>query len=54
MIRLTHDEMRALGREAEGVRLTDGSGFLGQLTVYHNLHCVVSWTLRSRQQQSWT
>ncbi|KAK1834734.1 hypothetical protein QBC39DRAFT_342707 [Podospora conica] len=40
MIRLTHDEMRALGREAEGVRLTDGSGFLGQLTVYHNLHCV--------------
>ncbi|KAK0609411.1 hypothetical protein B0T14DRAFT_608188 [Immersiella caudata] len=40
MIRLTQDEMRELGREAEGVRLTDSSGYLGQLTVYHNLHCV--------------
>ena len=45
MIRLTQNEMRALGRESEGVRLTDGSGYLGQLTVYHNLHCVVSLQL---------
>jgi hypothetical protein len=54
MIRLTHDEMRALGREAEGVRLTDDSGFLGQLTVYHNLHCVVRGNFLCQQQQSWT
>jgi hypothetical protein len=40
---ITHAEMHALGREAEGVRFGDGSGYLGQLTVFHNLHCVVSF-----------
>lgn len=43
--------MRELGREAEGVRLADGSGYLGQLTVTHNLHCVVRLDAPPLQQQ---
>ncbi|KAI9786816.1 MAG: hypothetical protein M1839_005047 [Geoglossum umbratile] len=42
VIRITDQEMHALGREAEGVRFTDGSGYLGQLAVFHNLHCIQS------------
>jgi hypothetical protein len=34
--------MRQLGRADQGVRFTDGSGYLGTLSVYHSLHCIVS------------
>ena len=32
--------MRFLGREDEGMRLTDGSGYYAQMAVHHNLHCL--------------
>lgn len=41
-IRVPLDEMIRLGREDQGVRFTDGSGYFGSLAVYHSLHCVVS------------
>ena len=47
VIRITDQEMHAIGREAEGVRFTDGSGYLGQLAVFHNLHCIVSAALKT-------
>lgn len=34
--------MADLGRLDEGVRLPDGTGYLGTLNVYHELHCIVS------------
>jgi len=36
----SEDEMRSYGREEQGVKLTDGSGYLGTMMVYHELHCV--------------
>jgi len=32
--------MRSFGREHEGVELTDKSGYMGTLNVWHELHCV--------------
>lgn len=32
--------MRALGRENLGVRIPDGSGYIGTLNVYHEIHCL--------------
>jgi hypothetical protein len=40
-IRVPLDEMRRLGREDQGVRFTDDSGYFGSLAVYHSLHCIV-------------
>jgi len=33
--------MKGLGREENGIRLPDGSGYLATIQVYHDLHCVV-------------
>lgn len=30
------------GREEIGVAIPDGSGYVGTLNVYHELHCIVS------------
>lgn len=43
-VRLSLDEVRAFDREATAVGLSDGSGYLGTLNVYHELHCVVRKT----------
>ena len=39
-IRITTDEMRKLNQTS--LVLADGSGQLGTLGVYHELHCLVS------------
>ena len=41
VVSFSHEEVSILGKENETVRFTDGSGYLGQLAVYHNLHCIV-------------
>lgn len=38
-IRLTEDELKRLNRTA--LKLSDGSGYFGQLGAYHHLHCLV-------------
>ncbi len=43
-VRLSLDEVRAFDREATAVGMSDGSGYLGTLNVYHELHCVVRKT----------
>ena len=40
-VRFSEDEMTRWGRIDEGVRLTDGSGYLGTLNVFHEIHCLV-------------
>ena len=37
--------MEHYGREDIGVAIPDGSGYVGTLNVYHELHCIVSCTL---------
>ncbi|EFQ35644.1 uncharacterized protein GLRG_10788 [Colletotrichum graminicola M1.001] len=37
---LEPEYMKALGRDQFGVAVPDGSGFLGTLNVYHELHCI--------------
>ena len=39
--RFSEDEMTRWGRIDEGVRLSDGSGYLGTLNVFHEMHCLV-------------
>lgn len=34
--------MERWGRLGEGVLLADGSGYMGTLNVFHELHCIVS------------
>lgn len=41
-IRIPEVEIRRLGRLDETVRFTDGSGYFGQMTMFHHLHCIVS------------
>lgn len=47
-VRLSLDDVRAFGREATAVGMSDGGGYLGTLNVYHELHCVVSENQRIR------
>jgi hypothetical protein len=42
---LEPEYMERLGRDEFGVAMPDGSGFLGTLNVYHELHCIVSTQL---------
>ncbi|CCF43200.1 hypothetical protein CH063_12967 [Colletotrichum higginsianum] len=37
---LEPDYMKKLGRDRFGVAVPDGSGFIGTLNVYHELHCI--------------
>ncbi|KAH9990673.1 hypothetical protein F4779DRAFT_623784 [Xylariaceae sp. FL0662B] len=39
-IRLELQDVQAFGREKTAVPLSDGSGYVGSLNVYHELHCV--------------
>lgn len=39
-IRLTEEEMQEMNRTS--IALKDGSGYLAELGVYHQIHCVVS------------
>jgi len=39
-IAIPENVMKDLGRLDEGIRLPDGSGYLGTLNVFHELHCV--------------
>ena len=38
-IRLSKDELKKLNKTS--IELHDGSGYLGELGVYHHLHCLV-------------
>ena len=38
-IRISEDELQRINRKT--IELHDGSGYLGQLGVYHHLHCLV-------------
>ena len=38
-IRISKEEMRMFG--GRSLELTDGSGYVGSLEVYHDLHCLV-------------
>ncbi|KAI9748583.1 MAG: hypothetical protein M4579_007183 [Chaenotheca gracillima] len=39
-VRISGEDLDQLGRKDAGVALPDGSGYLGTLNVYHELHCV--------------
>ncbi|KAH7390059.1 hypothetical protein BKA64DRAFT_757038 [Cadophora sp. MPI-SDFR-AT-0126] len=39
-IRVPESEIRRLDRMENSVRFTDGSGYFGQMTVFHHLHCI--------------
>jgi hypothetical protein len=34
--------MKAMGREAEGIKLPDGT-YYGSIMVFHHLHCLVRY-----------
>lgn len=42
-IRLSDDELKRMIRTA--LELSDGSGYVGQLSAYHHLHCLVRDTV---------
>lgn len=46
-IRLSKDEMQKINKTAP-VELYDGSGYYGQLSVYHHLHCLVCSLVTTR------
>ncbi|EEH37762.2 hypothetical protein PAAG_00683 [Paracoccidioides lutzii Pb01] len=39
-VRLSEDDLQAVGRLKNAVALPDGSGYAGTLNVFHELHCV--------------
>ena len=39
-IRISREELEKIGESSVG--LADGSGFIAEMTAYHELHCVVS------------
>lgn len=41
-VRLSREDLRAFDREENAIALPDGSGYIGTLNVYHELHCIVS------------
>lgn len=41
-VRLSLEDVQTFDREGTAVGMSDGSGYLGTLNVYHELHCVVS------------
>lgn len=38
-MRLSHDDMQRIG--SSSLELSDGTGYVGALAVYHELHCLV-------------
>jgi hypothetical protein len=41
-IRLSLEDLKAFNRDEDAVQLPDGSGYIGTLNIYHEMHCVVS------------
>jgi hypothetical protein len=41
-IRLSLEDLKAFNRDEDAVQLPDGSGYIGSLNIYHEIHCVVS------------
>jgi hypothetical protein len=41
-IRLSLEDLKEFNRDEDAVQLPDGSGYLGTLNIYHEIHCVVS------------
>ncbi len=41
-MRFSKEDFNAFNRDEDGVELPDGSGYVGTLNVYHEIHCVVS------------
>jgi hypothetical protein len=41
-LRLSLADIKAFNHEDTAIALPDGSGYLGTLNVYHEIHCVVS------------
>lgn len=42
-VRLSLEDIKAFDREENAIALPDGSGYLGTLNVYHEIHCIVSF-----------
>lgn len=40
-VRFQLEDLKVWGRDVDAVALPDGSGYLGTLNVYHEIHCVV-------------
>ncbi|KAI1384936.1 uncharacterized protein F4822DRAFT_416741 [Hypoxylon trugodes] len=39
-IRISKEDVRRFGREETAIPLPDGSGYIGTLNVYHEIHCI--------------
>lgn len=39
--RISKEDVQHFGREENAVALPDGSGYIGSLNVYHEIHCIV-------------
>lgn len=40
-IRISKEDVQHFSREENAVALPDGSGYIGTLNVYHEIHCIV-------------
>jgi hypothetical protein len=40
-IRISKEDVQYFGREETAVALPDGSGYIGTLNIYHEIHCIV-------------
>ena len=40
-VRISREDVQHFGREENAVALPDGSGYVGTLNVYHEIHCIV-------------
>ena len=45
-VRMSYNDLKAFDRQENAVALADGSGYVGTLSVYHEIHCVVSSSSR--------
>lgn len=43
-IRFSLEDLKQFGRDEDAVQLPDGSGYVGTLNIYHEIHCVVCVT----------
>ena len=41
-IKISEHEAQKLGTET--IAFKDGSGYMAEMAVFHELHCIVSWT----------
>jgi len=50
-VRISKEDVKHFDREENGVQLPDGSGYIGTLNVYHEIHCIVT-TIRPTSRDS--